>query len=267
MIQVKAVSFETMALGTPLAFPAPLAQLAPDPDGFEFFWRLLTYAFGLPNPSSFPRLPNLPSQEDAAVLRRYLLAAEDLASSTILSSKSFVRVTMPTMDDDPQVQSEFSSAEVTRGFTVLFRQFHSNKEDASFIAARRVLRAANEAAADEYMEERKQHLTAWSKARASLLGENLRVRVGQRLQADGRMPPGELPGQSSDRVLGPEQLISAYQYGDLIHWGSKRRILETAGTDPFEEAWQRMLFLDAVGGLAHLYLGFALLLEAALPAD
>jgi hypothetical protein len=97
------------------------------------------------------------------------------------------------------------------------------------------------------------------------MGENLRVRVGQRLQEDGRWPDGAFPGQSSDRVLGPEQLISAYQCGDLIHWGDKRSVLEAAAADPFESAWQRMLFLHAVGGLAHLYLGFAVLVQAAAP--
>ncbi|HXC45276.1 MAG TPA: hypothetical protein VNU24_01615, partial [Solirubrobacteraceae bacterium] len=34
------------------------------------------------------------------------------------------------------------------------------------------------------------------------------------------------------------QLITGYQYGDLIHWGHGREIVDAVANDPFERAWQ-----------------------------
>ncbi len=76
------------------------------------------------------------------------------------------------------------------------------------------------------------------------------------------LPPGDLlPGEGG---LSPTQLFSTYQYGDLIHWGSKRDALRAVESDPFDSAWTRIQFLDAATALTHLYLGFALIVKAAL---
>ena len=85
-MQVFARSFESLATdSTALRFPAPLADRAPDPAGFEFWWKMLEFVFQLPDPSSFPKLSVLPLGPELAVLRRYIAAAEDTAGSALLS--------------------------------------------------------------------------------------------------------------------------------------------------------------------------------------
>lgn len=84
--------------------------------------------------------------------------------------------------------------------------------------------------------------------------------LGQKLRDQGRMPSG-IPGEGG---MSPETLISAYQYGDLIHWTDKRSVIDAVAGDPFQQAWQRLAFLEAVTGPAHLYIGFSLVVRAAL---
>ncbi len=63
--------------------------------------------------------------------------------------------------------------------------------------------------------------------------------------------------------MSPQQVISAYQYGDLIHWGDDSKLIAVA-SDLFLQVRQQMEFLEAVTGLIHVYLGFSLLVRAAL---
>lgn len=62
--------------------------------------------------------------------------------------------------------------------------------------------------------------------------------------------------------LSPEQLISLYQYGDLIHWGKKRDELAEAADDPVLEGLYRITFMETMLVFAHIYLGFAKVIEA-----
>ena len=63
--------------------------------------------------------------------------------------------------------------------------------------------------------------------------------------------------------MSPVQVISAYQYGDLIHWDDDSKLVAVAN-DPLLHARRRIDFLEAVVGLAHVYLGFSLVVQAAL---
>ncbi len=49
-----------------------------------------------------------------------------------------------------------------------------------------------------------------------------------------------------------------------IHWGKRRDDLSALGVDDFNQAWARMHFFEAASGLAHLYMGFAVLVRSAL---
>jgi hypothetical protein len=264
-IKVEGRSFEWIATSTTsLKFPAPLAHLAPNPEGFEFWWKMLEFVFGLPSPATFPALPSVPKKADLEALMRYIHAAEELAQSELLNGHNEMTVHVPDESHERErVETTFSSNEITRGFTTLFRQFHSKdtRDPARFMRVHEILRQANDAAGDTHVAERRHQLDAWKKARASLLQENLKVRVGQKLRDEQRFPavPGE--GQMS-----PTTLISAYQYGDLIHWGEQRSTLGVVRGDPFQEAYQRMSFLEAVAGLAHVYIGFSLLVRSAVAA-
>ena len=260
-VQVVARSFESLATSaTKLRFPAPLAELAANPAGFEFWWKMFEFVFQLPDPATFPALSAAPTGRDLAVLRRYIAGAREMAESALLSGDD--AFTVHVADGGAgieRVDTTFTSKEITRGFTALFRQFDSPQEPAGFLQVQRVLREANTAADDAHAAARVTQLKAWGKARSYLRAENLKVRVGQKLRDQGQWPL-PIPGEGT---MSPETIISTYQYGDLIHWDDSK-VLHEAATDPFEHAMQRMAFLEAATGLTHVYLGFSLVVQAAL---
>jgi len=61
----------------------------------------------------------------------------------------------------------------------------------------------------------------------------------------------------------PSFLLSAFDYGDLIHWDEKRSVVEAWEQDPYTGAHRRLAFLSAAAAIAHLYIGFAVLAETA----
>jgi hypothetical protein len=83
----------------------------------------------------------------------------------------------------------------------------------------------------------------------------------ERLAAIGEAP-SDLDGYPDQRP--PEQSISHYFYGDHIHWGDSAAVVEQNRESAFTDAWERLAFLNATAGLAHLYVGFAVVAEAAL---
>jgi hypothetical protein len=266
-ITVHARSFEWLATSTTeLRFPAPLSDRGSNPAAFEFWWKMLEFVFALPPPGSFPAFPKQLHKAERETLERFVRSSEELAESSLLSGEDSVTVHVP---DEPggeeRIESTFTSKEITRGFVVLFRQLHTNEKSdpARFIRVREILKQINGRTGDQHVAERDRQIKAWAQARGSLLAENLKVRVGEQLAAKGRWPAESIPGKGG---LSPQQLITGYQYGDLIHWGYGREVVEAVANDPFTQAWQRMAFLEAVTGLAHLYLGFSLAVRRAMSA-
>jgi hypothetical protein len=89
----------------------------------------------------------------------------------------------------------------------------------------------------------------------------LEMLVLEQMVKDGRAPAGALELHRES----PTYLISLYNYGELIHFGTQRtRLREVIAAGPFEENWTKMEFLIAVAGLCHLYVGFGALVKAAL---
>jgi hypothetical protein len=90
---------------------------------------MLEFVFGLPSPAAFPTLPKTPKKADLEALKRYIHAAEELAQSELLNGRNEMTVHVPDeSEEQEQVETTFSSNEITRGFTVLFRQFHSKEK-------------------------------------------------------------------------------------------------------------------------------------------
>ncbi len=177
-IKVTARSFEWLATSTTeLRFPAPLADRAPDPSGFEFWWKMMEFVFALPAPGTFPAFERQPKKSQREILDRYVSACEELAESQVLSGQDGMTVHVPDgPEDDELVETTFSSKELTRGFAVLFRQLHtSEKSDpARFLRVDEILKQCNDRAGDAYVDERRRQLASWRKARGSLLAENLK---------------------------------------------------------------------------------------------
>jgi len=274
-VTLRATSFESMALQRPLAFLPPLASRSSNPEGFEFYWRLLQYVFELPDPSGFPPLLASPAPDEARSIGRYCSAAQELAESALISSSAEFAVHVTRRPDgtfDEEVESRFyPSKEITRGFSVLFRQFYSDDDQAaSFQAMQRILRRLNDTLKDDDHEDRLKYLKAWGRAQGRLRGYSVKVLVRKQLSDNGRwtMDYGlwtmeKVPGEDG---IPPERLIKMYNYGDLIHWGKEAEATEAVSlwqADPFLGPYQQLNFLEAVTGLAHIYMGFSLLIRAA----
>ena len=124
-----------------------------------------------------------------------------------------------------------------------------------------MLRKLNEQAGDNFVSTRNDYLRAWGRAASKLRGFPLYILVGKKLQGEGRWHAGELVGEQDP---GPEMLISIYNYGEDIHWGEKRDQLAAWDASPFDSARMRMACFNAMVGPAHVYLGFAQIVDVAL---
>jgi hypothetical protein len=79
--------------------------------------------------------------------------------------------------------------------------------------------------------------------------------------------PGPATGPDSMVVrdpASPRELLLAFQYGDLIHWGKHSASLAKLRRDPFGAAMSDMAMRAAALDFAHFYLGFATVIERAL---
>jgi hypothetical protein len=251
-----AVSFEIVAVEqNRLSYEPPMIEFATNPDGFYYVWQLLAFTFKLRDPRQFPRLDQKLTLNERQSLQRYGSEATDLAASQLLNGPAELTVFVNESTEEA-VKTSFQSKEITRGFAVSFRQFHSDGEPASF---RRVHGIASRLAQDRLAESDWRELKAWGKARSQLRGRPLKVLAGQELRRQSLWNSPQIP---DDYPPYPEELISLYQYGDLIHWDRKREDLSALTATPWDHAWQQMRFLEAVAGLAHLYIGYAMVIQA-----
>ena len=214
-VTLTAKSFDSLAAGFPLTFPVPYGE-TDGGDCFDYSWHLIRYVFRLPVPASFACLSAALDAEDLGVLRRYVQAAQDMATSQFL--RTDISISFPGPLRSAQVEVEFPSSESIRGFSVLFRQFFEPKERASFNAAQRILRRANERKGDPNSASRHAILTDWARAVGKLRAWQLKVLVGRRLVQDGlwQQSPGNLfPGEHvSPRAVGqPIQLWRGHPLG------------------------------------------------------
>lgn len=68
-----------------------------------------------------------------------------------------------------------------------------------------------------------------------------------------------ITGGSMPDAGSPTQLISMFAYGSLIHWWDKREQLSRQQADEFGGPTDQLRFLEAIAGLAYLYMGFAVI--------
>jgi hypothetical protein len=260
-IQIRARSIETLAADHPIGFPPPLAEHSANPGAFEATWHLIQFVFDLPDPGAFPRLSEAVPPGALTVLRRYTHAAAELAESAFLAHPTGVTVNVLGEGLEEQIERSFPPRENVRGFSVLFRQFYSDEEAASFKKVQSMLGRFNQQTADSSVDDRRDYLRSWGRAAGRLRGYSLKLLVAKRLEELGKIGPGP---HANEHLPGPEMLISIYNYGEDIHWGEKRQQVAAWNESPFDSAWTRMACFEAMNGLAHLYLGFAQLVDAAL---
>jgi len=257
---VTARALSAIVQDEPLAFPAPVVpglsqQIA------ESRWRELAYAFSLQDPREFPKIGREAfSADEIESIERFVEAVGELGQSVVLNSRSRVTINLAG-DLEDEVDAEFPDGENIRGFSVLFRQCYGDDETASFKAIRTALGRAARSMNDSDYERRLNLIKAWRRAHGKLRADQLEMHVLRALHADGKVSENALE-LHRDR---PAQIISLYNYGEVIHFGAKRRELANLiGAGQFESAWSKMQFLFAVAGLSHFYVGFSLLAMAAL---
>jgi hypothetical protein len=260
-IPIHAVSIETLAADHPTGFPPPLAEHSDSPHAFEANWHLIQFVFSLPDPRSFRPFTESVPADSLAVLRRYMSAAVELAESSFLVHPTGVTVNVLDGGLEEQIEERFPPRENVRGFSVLFRQFYSNDEPASCKTVQNLLWRLDKQAADKSADTRSEYLKSWARAAGRLRGYPLKLLVSKRLEELGRIGPGP---HANEHLPGPEMLISTYSYGEDIHWGKQRDQVAAYGKSDFDSAWTRMACFEAMVGLAHIYLGFAQLVDAAL---
>jgi hypothetical protein len=254
MPTLSAKSYESLAMDpTVVPYAPPLARFSPEPEPFQFWWKGLYYTFGLESPYDFEPMSPFSSTE---ALEHYCDAARELASSVALVYGSEVSVRVRRGDDGTiteLITPRFPPAELVRGWLVLFRQFYSTKELASFQKCHGAIISVAKNATDPAGPHRLEVLKSWKKAEGRLKAYNLKYLIGEKLIEQGRFAP-PIPDAGS-----PAQLISMFAYGDLIHWGDKREELSRRQADAFGGPTDMLRFVEAVAGLAYLYMGFALI--------
>jgi len=251
--------FHSSLLPVPLKFAPPYADRATHPDGFAYWWQLMQAVFDLPNPHAFPRL-RIDRHEDREPLERYVSLCEELADSTLLSHNG--RVSIGVVDGVTTTSIDMPSTEAMRGMSVLFRQFHSDAELGGYSAVRKIIGRYSHDQQDDERDQRMELQRSWNRARG-LLNARLLKTMADRKALDiisGGQNTMPLPG---DEVK-PLELISTFQYGDLIHWGEKRHLLETLKGDDVDFKFRTHYFAESMIQLSHFYLGYSLIVARTL---
>jgi hypothetical protein len=238
------------------------------PDGSElcvdWTWKFFQYVFTLDDPRQFtPPVGMLWSEQERAALDRYIRHAQQLAGTTLLTATNGYRVFLATLDATPVIDETTSSVDATVGFLTMFRQCYAPDELASFkrvwdLVARELHRLGADMGP----------LKEWKKAHARLRRVQLDDLILVQAAARGHVPehvgrPHETPSPQDS----PEQLLSTVFYGDAIHWGDRRTVIETWDSgDAILAVKRRFDARRAAIHLAHLYIGFAAIVALAVGA-
>jgi hypothetical protein len=254
-VRYTAVAAEAMIESNALTFEPPLLDRAPNPQAFRFWWRMMQFVFAdIADPRSFPPLTQPLNHESLELCQRFIVAAEEMAESQLLGADDQMTVHLEDDTGDERVEAIETSKEVTRGFSTLLRQFDGKGEPASFLVVSGRLRKASGEETDGQADARCAQLHAWRGARGKLQATELKRLVRRKVD-----PQLEFGNDHS-----PVYYFSAYHYGDLIHWDTKRDVVAAWERDPFHKHHERLAFLDAAAGLAHLYIGFSELVRTAI---
>lgn len=244
----------------PLPFPPPGIEHGTNEDAFGLYWRVLDYVFALPDPKDFPALPGSLDGSDQETVDRFIETRRDLAASTMLNSvDDAIQVAVDDDNSEGHVTAQFSRRDSQAGFAVLLRHCHSDKEPARFARVADIIWQANERRHDGDYDRRRAVLQQWRRAAGQLQQKSLDQLMREKLAREEAMTILDYPEQWT-----PSSLLSAFNYGDLLHWDErKRKTIAGWQADDFEGPQTRLAFLAAAAGLAHVYIGFGELAAAA----
>jgi hypothetical protein len=149
------------------------------------------------------------------------------------------------------------------GLALLLRHFYSPNERASFHVVWGLLNTEAFRQVDDHSEQRRSELTSWKKAEGRSRARSIQNQAIQRLIAQGRVPRDPDLSTYPDPAP-PAVTISDYYSGDYMHWDEKADVVDERAADPFLDAMFRLAFFSAAAGLAHIYIGFAAVVDAAI---
>jgi hypothetical protein len=222
----------------------------------DWAWLFFQYVFPLDDPRGVTPLaePSF-SDDEWAAIDRYLAQAQDLAGSTELTAQNGYSVYMETMSSEPEITETKSARDVTIGFLTMLRQCYSHDELASFT------RLAKLVSREMHRDERDlAGLKAWRTAHATLRHTHLDHLILVQAAADGHVPQHltERNASHPESAVSPELMMSAIFYGDAIHWGDQRSVIEAWSNQSAVMAVKRKFdVLRCAVHLGHLYVGFA----------
>lgn len=240
-----------------------MRDLMQKPENADFVWRRLQYVFGLPDPNAFPVAEVEWEAREREMLQRFVAHARSIAGTSLLAADDNVHVSLDDFTDEETVESDLAPQDLTTGFLTMLRQCYANGEEASFAKVQGILgRRLKEAGLTDALDI----VTQWRKAHAALMNKSLEELVQEQLIRDKKMP-GPATGPDSAVVrdpASPHELLLAFQYGSLIHWGKQTNALVALQRDPFDTAMSDMAMRAVALDFAHFYLGFATLIERVL---
>jgi hypothetical protein len=261
-VQFTATTFHDSVLPVKLNFPPPLAHLGSDPSTFNYQWQLLTYAFDLPDPAEFPRLPRDVPAQDHRLLRRFVEVCEKTATYTVVAHKGGIILSGENGDwglDIDQTQDE-----QTVGFATRFRQLHKSSlgKEPDFSTAASLLSKHVRAITDDQTQTRIATLEQWKQARAKLMNRPLPNIIDRMVLEKDNCPNIDDFAMYND--VNPDKIISLFNYGDLIHYGPHSEEYDKLAEDPELQAIEQNNFVQSMLGLVHLYFGFSELIRSAI---
>ncbi|MGE2818033.1 hypothetical protein ACQI5H_23250 [Mycobacterium heidelbergense] len=205
--------------------------------------------FGLPNPYVFQQIPLL--EEDRVAVERYIRMCRRLAGFSVINDGSTLSVGSDAdgvwhirVVDPPSDESFL-------GTSAAFRQLHNDGEPASFINASNAPFKAMKTLPEEQQPAIRDTVKQWRTARSKLQKHTLQTLTA--LKAG----KATLNNPVSYGNVNPEELIRTFNYGDSLHFGTKRSQLDDLLADPRHEAYYTYAALNSIVGLSHLYFGFA----------
>jgi len=259
-VQFTAKTFHDSVLPVKLRFPPPLAKFGSDPSTFAYQWQLLTYAFNLPDPARFPRLPGDISAEDMRSLKRYVAVCEKTAKYTVVAHKG--GITVHGENGESWLNIDQTDDEQTVGFATRFRQLHhSSTGDPDFSVVINLLNKYARLLRDAQTGQRLAILDEWKKARAQLINRPLPNIVDRIVLERDNCPNIDDFAMYND--VNPDKIINLFNYGELIHFGKHSEDYEKMAEEPDVEAVAHNNFMQSMLGLAHLYFGFSEVIRSA----
>ena len=241
-------------------FAPPYAHRGANPKGFSYYWMQIQYLFNFPDPYLFPTVGGF-TEDEQTTLARYVRNCAELAESTLLSYDGGLIARFDGATNTVTTESDSVPKDALRGAAVLFRLISAENETGGHGRARRVLEHRVATSDQSSVAARIDELKAWRRARGKLSARMLKQMVSEKMFED------KIGGYPSDLVKpgpSPVELISLFDYGDLIHQGRQLEAFETSRVDQVGHAFTALDHVLAVLQLSHFYLGYAVLIESSL---